>query len=150
MKQRFAGWCRKTGLAWAFATLLLLLALGCSGSATQGTATAVISSSDDASAPRGKAVADPFLREARDEAEAVLLGLLLGKFDEDENLSLVAEKVKGYTSWSIKSQQIAGKGRAEFKGTLSGPAGQAGFRMMLVKQASGPWTIGTFYGPDSS
>ena len=34
----------------------------------------------------------------------------------NENLSLVAEKVKGYASWSIKSQQIAGKARGGIQG----------------------------------
>jgi hypothetical protein len=124
-----------------------MLAVGCSGSAPQDAAP-VISSSDDPSAPRGNAIADPVLREARDEAEAVLLGLVSGKFDDDENLSLVAEKVKGYTSWSVTSQKIVKNGSAEFKGTLSSPSGRARFSMMLVKQAGGRWAVGIFSGPD--
>ncbi len=82
-------------------------------------------------------MADPVLREAREQADATLGGLLAGKYDNDPNLAPVARKVKGYQSCSIKSQQIVREGAADFRGTLTGPAGRARFDMTLVKQASG-------------
>jgi hypothetical protein len=146
MRHRIADRPAQTCIAWVFVVMLLTVTIGCSSSTTPSAS--VMPSSDEAAAPKGNAIPDPVLREARDQAEIVLLGLLSGEFDEDENLSLVAEKVKGYTSWSIKSQNIVRKGTAEFKGALSSPAGKAGFSMTLVKQPSGTWAIGTFSGPD--
>jgi hypothetical protein len=46
-------------------------------------------------APKGKDIADPVLRESREQADVILDGLLTGKFDEDANLSPVARKLKG-------------------------------------------------------
>jgi hypothetical protein len=99
-------------------------------------------------APKGAAVADPVLREAREQADAILSGLLAGKFDNDPELSLVARKVKGFQSSSIKFQEIVREGTVNFRGLLISPAGgQAGFEMTLVKQTSGKWAVGTFSGP---
>src|SRR5262245_42404593 len=78
----------------------------------------VLPASDESSVPKGKAIADPLLRQARDAADALLLGLLQGQFDQDESLSMVAEKLIGYTSWSITSQTTSGQRTAEFKGML--------------------------------
>jgi hypothetical protein len=99
-------------------------------------------------APKGKAIADPVLREARDEAEVILGGLLAGKFENDPDMWPVARKLKGYQSWSVKDQEIVRDGAAEFRGTLSGPRGRARFGMTLVKQTNGRWAVGQFTGPD--
>ena len=100
-------------------------------------------------APKGKDIADPVLRESREQADAILDGLLAGKFDQDSNLSPVARKLKGYQSWSVTSQKMTRPDAAEFGGTLAGPAGQAAFDMLLVKQQSGKWAVATFSGPNS-
>ena len=146
MGKQFAGLLRKNCIAWLFTFPLLVVAVGCNGSGPTAPSP-VASESDATSAPKGNAIPDPVLRQARDEADAVLLGLLSGKFDQDENLALVAEKMKGYTSWSVKSQTLARQGAAEFKGTVDRPQGSANFTMMLVKQAGGQWAVATFSGP---
>jgi hypothetical protein len=155
MQRQAVDWRAKTCTRWGVcctAGILLAGAFGCGQSATALTAgaagNATVPSADETAAPKGMAIADPVLREAREQADALLQDLLQGNFDQDENLALVAEKVKGYTSWSVQSQAIAGKGKAEFKGTLSGPAGKAHFRMLLVKQAAGQWAVGIFSGPN--
>ena len=145
MGKQFADWFGKRCIAWLFTVMLLVVAVGCSGSAP--TAASVAPASDAASAPKGNAIPDPVLRQARDEAEAILLGLLSEEFDQDENLALVAENMKGYTSWSVKSQTLARPGAAEFKGTVDSPQGSAKFTMTLVKQAGGQWAVATFSGP---
>jgi hypothetical protein len=93
-------------------------------------------------------VADPALREAREQADAILAGLLGGKLDNDPDLSPVARKLKGYQSCAIKAQQLVRDGAADFRGVLTGPAARARFDMTLVKQSSGKWAIGTFSGPN--
>jgi hypothetical protein len=93
-------------------------------------------------------VGDSALREARDQADAVLGGLLAGKFDDDPDLWPVARKLKGYQSCAIKSQQLVREGAADFRGVLTGPAVRARFDMSLMKQANGKWAIGTFSGPN--
>jgi hypothetical protein len=125
----------------------MAVAIGCGESSIPNTSPSVAVARSELSMPKGNAIADPLLRQARDEADALLLGLLQGKFDEDENLALVAEKLKGFTSWSITSQTTAGRRNAEFKGMLDNAARKATFRMTLVKQSSGQWTIGRFTGP---
>jgi hypothetical protein len=104
---------------------------------------------EEPDAPKGEAIADPGLREAREQADATLGGLLAGKFDKDTDsgLSAVAQKVKGYQSYAVKSQKAVREGAAEFEGVLSGPVGRARFGMLLVKQQSGRWAVGTFSGP---
>jgi hypothetical protein len=99
-------------------------------------------------APKGDAIADPVLRQARQQADATFEGLLAGKFDGDPNLGPVAKKVKGYQSYSVKSQQTVREGAAEFGGVLSGPAGRARFLMTLVKQQDGVWGVSGFSGPN--
>src|SRR5262249_16826748 len=114
-----------------------------------GASASVRATRDESSAPKGKAIGDPVLRQARDEADALLLGLLQGRFDQDDDLALVAEKLKGYTSWSIRSQATTGPRTAEFKGTVSNAAGKATFSMTLLKHSSGKWTVSRFSGPTS-
>ena len=99
-------------------------------------------------APKGEAIADPVLRQAREQADAIFDGLLAGKFDGDPDLWPVAKKLKGYQTYSVKSQQIVREGTAEFGGVLSGPAGRARFVMTLVKQQGGAWAVGAFSGPN--
>ena len=99
-------------------------------------------------APKGKDIADPVLRESREQADAILDGLLNGRFDQDSNLSPVALKLKGFRSCSITSQKMTRPDAAQFGGALTGPAGQAGFDMLLVKQQSGKWAVATFSGPN--
>jgi hypothetical protein len=136
-------------LLWLSAAPLIMLAVGCGESCPPNTSPLVTAASSESSAPKGNAIADPLLRQARDQADALLLGLLQGKFDEDDNLALVAEKLKGYTSWSITSQTRTGQRTAQFKGTISKAAGKATFQMTLVKQSSGQWAISKFSGPTS-
>jgi hypothetical protein len=133
-------------ILWLSAAPLVIVAVGCGESSPSPSMT---QASSQSSVPKGNAIADRLLRQARDEADALLLGLLQGQFDQDENLALVAEKLKGYTSWSITSQTTTGQRTAEFKGTVSNSAGKATFRMTLVKQSSGQWAIGKFSGPTS-
>lgn len=136
-------------ILWLSVTLPVIVAVGCGESSPPRASLSVTPASSESSVPKGNAIADPLLRQARDQADALLLGLLEGKFDEDENLALVAEKLKGYTSWSITSQTTTGQRTAEFKGTVNNAASKASFRMTLVKQSSGQWAIGKFSGPTS-
>jgi hypothetical protein len=103
---------------------------------------------DGPDAPKGEAIADPVLREAREQADHILDGLFAGKFDQDQDLWPVARKLKGYRSGSVRSQAVVREGAAEFRGVLTGPAGRARFTMTLVKQANGTWAVGTFSGPN--
>jgi hypothetical protein len=103
---------------------------------------------EDPDAPKGEAIADPVLREARDQADEILAGLIAGKFDLDQELGLLPKKVKGYQSFSIKSQSLLREGAAEFTGVFRSPTARAVFRMDLVKQKSGKWAIGAFSGPN--
>jgi hypothetical protein len=106
------------------------------------------SAADGPDAPAGEAIADPVLRQAREQADSILDGLLAGKFDQDQNLWPVARKLKGLQSWAIKSQKVVREGAAEFQGVLTSPEGAARFKVTLVKQASGTWAVGTFSGPN--
>jgi hypothetical protein len=102
-------------------------------------------------APKGDAIADPDLREARAAADATLDGLLAGKFDDDEALRAVARKVKGFTSATVTDQKTSredGLEVADFWGFVGGPRGFTPFQMRLVKQANGKWAVGWFRGPD--
>src|SRR5216684_5835065 len=143
MSRRFADWPAQTYWGYCAGVMLLAAAIGC-GQPAPGGNTSVMAAADEAAAPKGNAIADPLLREARDEADEVLHGLLAGMFDQDENLAVVAEKVKGYTSWSVRSQKIVKRSTAEFQGILSSPTGKASVTMMLVKQAGGPWAVSMF------
>jgi hypothetical protein len=145
MDRSLAGW------AAGLVTVSLALAVtGCRPAALSGGgAPAPAPQPEERDAPKGEAVADPALREARDQADAILGDLLAGKLDNDSGLSPVARKVKGYQSCSIKSQKIVRGGAVDFRGVLTGPAGRARIDMTLVKQVSGKWAIGTFSGPDS-
>ena len=60
----------------------------------------------------------------------------------------MARKLKGYQSASVKTQDLVRADAANFKGILTGPAPRAVFRMLLVKQRSGAWAVGSFQGPD--
>jgi hypothetical protein len=103
---------------------------------------------DGPGAPKGEAITDPVLRQAREQADSILGGLLAGKFDQDPDLWPVARKVKGFQSWAIKSQRVAREGAAEFRGVLTRPGDAARFDVTLVKQVSGKWAVGTFSGPN--
>ena len=109
---------------------------------------ALSTEADGPDAPKGEAIADPVLRQARVQADSLLDGLLAGKFDQDQDLWPVARKLKGFTSWAIKSQKIVREGTAEFQGVLTRPEGAAQFKVTLVKQASGEWAVGAFSGPN--
>lgn len=135
------------GSAWS-ALLLAVACAGCQPAAPKGGGTPApkVAAPD---APKGEAIADPDLREAREQVDAVLADLLAGKLDQDENLAPVARKLKGYQSWSIKSQRLVREGAADFRGLLTAPGGQASFDIHFVKQAGGEWAIGTFGGPNA-
>jgi len=108
-----------------WATLLVTVACaGCQPAAPKGGG-APAPKAEEPDAPKGEAIADPVLREARDQVDAVLKDLLAGKLDQDENFAPVARKLKGYQSWSIKSQQLARDGAADFRGVLTAPGARA-------------------------
>lgn len=102
----------------------------------------------EALAPRGEAITDPVLRDARAQADSTLDGLLAGQFDADADLGPVARKVKGYQSYSVTGQTIVRDGAAEFRGVLTGPPGRARFTLTLVTQPGGQWAVGAFSGPN--
>jgi hypothetical protein len=104
---------------------------------------------EEADAPRGEAIVDPTLREARDQADALMARLLAGQLDNDPDVAPLARKLKGYHACAIKGQQVVRENAAEFRGVLTGPAAHARFSMTVVKQANGPWAIGHFSGPDA-
>ena len=99
---------------------------------------------EEPDAPKGETVADPVLRESRDQADAILADLISGKLENDADLSPVSRKVKGYQSCSIKSQKIVRDGTVNFRGVLTGPKSHSRFDMTMVKQVSGRWAIGAF------
>jgi hypothetical protein len=127
--------------------LIALVAVGCEGERPTAPAPAAPKAGEP-DAPKGDAIADPVLREAREQLDMVLTDLLTGKFDQDESFAPVARKLKGYQSWSIKSQQLVRDGAVNFRGILTAPGGRARFDIHFVKQESGKWAIGTFGGPN--
>jgi hypothetical protein len=90
------------------------------------------------------------VKEARADTEAVLNDLLAGKYDNDPNFAPVAQKVKGFQSWSLERQQIDPDNpkAVNFSGTLKGSSGEATFTASMVKQQNGKWMIGYFSGPN--
>ena len=96
--------------------------------------------------------ADPDLKAARAAASDTLDGLLSGRYDNDRDLAPVARKVRGYTSWSVASQEKQSHGAGapaswDFTGTLAAPGSAAGFTASLFKQGDGTWAVGSFDGP---
>jgi hypothetical protein len=77
-----------------------------------------------------------------------ITGLLDGRFDDRPDLQPIARRLRGYRTWSVTSQRMAGENAAEFEGIVTEPAAQARFTATLVRQASGNWKVGTFSGPD--
>ena len=131
----------------ACATMLAFACAGCQPPAPKGGG-APAPKAKEPDAPKGEAIADPVLREAREQLDTVLAHLLAGKLDQDESFAPVARKLKGYQSWSIKSQQLVPDGAADFRGVLTAPGAQARFDIHFVKQANGKWAIATFSGPN--
>jgi hypothetical protein len=141
-------WSCRIGFAWlACASAGLIPVAGCGPAAPTGKPSPP-AVAEEPDAPMGAAIADPALREARDQADSTLAGLLTGNFGNDPDLAPVAKKMKGYQAASIKAQEIVREGTAQFRGLLTGPAGQATFKMTLVKQRDGHWSIGAFSGPN--
>jgi hypothetical protein len=103
---------------------------------------------DEAEAPKGEAIADPVLREARGQADTILRGLLAGKRVDDSMMARLADKLKGFQDASIRSQKIVRENAAEFQGVLAGPRARARFTMTLVKQMDGAWAVASFSGPN--
>lgn len=99
-------------------------------------------------APKGEAIADPELRAVRAQFDAIMAGLLAGKFDADPDLSPVARKLKGYRQCRVQSQRLTTEKAAQFDGVLTGPAGRARFGATVVKQPGGAWAVDTFSGPN--
>ena len=133
-------------MAAAFAAMCLMLS-GCGQAGPGGKAVVPAPRAEEPDAPVGEAVADPKLREARKENDAILSDLLAGK-GEGSGLARLIEKTKGYRTFSVKSQKLVRDEAAEFSGLLNGPKGQAGFRLTLVKLTGGRWAIATFSGPN--
>ena len=93
---------------------------------------------------------DPVSLEARAMAGKIMDRLLTGQLEEgdESGLATVAKALKGFDAWVIESQQKAEQGRSTISGRLTGPSGQAGFSVVIVKQESGKWMVGTFSGPN--
>src|SRR5262245_47421738 len=72
---------------------------------------------------------DPVVKEARSDTEAVLNDLLAGKLDNDPDFAPVAQKLKGFNSWSMEQQNLDPDNRkaVNFRGILKGPQGEATF-----------------------
>jgi hypothetical protein len=82
------------GFAWlACASAGVIPVAGCGPAAPTGKPPPAVAAEPDA--PTGAAIADPALREARDRADAILAGLLTGKFDDDPALEIASRKMKG-------------------------------------------------------
>jgi hypothetical protein len=93
---------------------------------------------------------DPMVKEAREETEFILKNVLSGKTGDDSGLAQIAAKVKGFESWTIDKQELKpGEPKtATFTGVLTGPGGEATFKVSMTKQINGKWAIGTFQGPN--
>ncbi len=104
---------------------------------------------EEPDAPKGEAIADPVLREARARADVIVTGLLAGKLEQGQQVWPLEKKLKGFQSSSIKTQRLVREGTAQFKGVPSGSTARTSFSLKLVKQASGRWEIGwfSFSGP---
>ena len=152
MQQRSGGRIGSSLVEWAAGVVVVSFALSIGGcrpvAPGGGGGPALASPAEEPDAQKGEVVADPVLREARDQADAILGGLLAGKFDNDPDLAPVARKVKGYQSSAIKTQQLIRDGAVDFRGVLAGQSGRARFNMTLVKQANGKWAVGEFSGPN--
>jgi hypothetical protein len=131
-----------------FAAMCLMLT-GCGRAGPAGKIVVPAPRAEEPDAPIGEAIADPVLREARRQNDTVLVELLVGRAGESGN-ARIAEKIKGYQTFSVKSQKLVRDGVAEFSGLLTGPKGRADFRLTLVKQrdGDGKWAIATFSGPN--
>ena len=99
-------------------------------------------------APKGEAIDDPVLREARAATEEIFTDLLAGKAQDDSGSARIAEKIGGYKAAVITSQKMTSKDAAQFEGKLMGPPGRASFQATVVKQQNGHWAIGAFSGPN--
>jgi hypothetical protein len=125
---------------------MCLVLAGCGPQAPVGAVKAPPANEPDA--PVGAAIADPQLREARKENDAILTDLFAGKA-EDSGPQRIAAKLKAYRTFSVKSQKLVRDGTAEFGGVLEGPKDRAGFKLTLVRQTDGKWAIATFSGPNA-
>src|SRR5260370_38464844 len=88
MGRRFADWPAQMYWGYCAGVMLLAAAIGCGQSGTApGGNTSVMAAADEAAVPKGNAIADPVLREARDQADEVLHGLLAGMVGPEENFA---------------------------------------------------------------
>jgi hypothetical protein len=130
-----------------FLAAMCLVLTGCGQAGPGGKVEVPVPRAEEPDAPVGEAIADPKLREARKENDAILSDLLAGKGEGSGQARLI-ERTKGYQAFSVKSQKMVRDGTAEFEGLLKGPNGRARFHVILVKQAGGGWAIGGFSGPN--
>ena len=73
-------------------------------------------------APNGESISDPTLREARQEADAFLAGLVAGELDDSLGIvKNIEQTFEPFESYVIKSQELAENGGAVFKGVLHNP-----------------------------
>ena len=86
--------------AAALATVSLALAVtGCQPAAPGGGGVpAPAPQAEQPDAPKGEAIADPVLREAREQADAILDGLLAGNYEADRSLAVAT---LGHRRWPI-------------------------------------------------
>ena len=100
-------------------------------------------------APKGEAIEDPVLREARAATDEILSGMLAGKAQDDTGSEQIARKIGGYKSAVITAQKMTREDAAQFEGKLEGPGNRASFNATVVKQKNGKWAIGYFSGPNA-
>src|SRR5262249_4649459 len=85
------------------------------------------------------AVADTPLRQAREQFDGIMGGLLAGRYDADPELGPLARKLKGFGEWSVQSQKMTRGDAAEFRGTLTAGVRRARFAATVVRQPGGKW-----------
>src|SRR5260370_36284374 len=118
MGRRFADWPAQMYWGYCAGVMLLAAAIGCGQSGTApGGNTSVMAAADEAAVPKGNAIADPVLREARDQADEVLHGLLAGMFDQEENLAGVGGERGGVTPLSRRAPKNSEGSLVEIPGT---------------------------------
>lgn len=100
-------------------------------------------------APKGEAIDDPVLREARTATDDILHKLLEGKTEGDSASEQIAKKIGGYKAAVVTAQKMTREDAAQFEGKLVGPGGRASFQATVVKQKKGNWAIGHFSGPNA-
>ena len=134
--------------------LVILASLGCERSAPPAAPAvpkgpAAPAGAPLVEAPKGEAIDDAVLREARAATDDILRKLLDGKTEDDSASEQIAKKIEGYKAAVVTAQKMSREDAAEFEGKFVGPGGRASFKTTVVKQKNGKWAIGHFSGPNA-